>query len=177
MRISHSSSSIGIRGISSSTAAISTSRPTTIPIDGYTANSDIRGPQFFTDFAGATPAIKNYSFFFAADRFLDESGAVHQADVQYFVSAVFKNQFSLDGVGGSSGTASLVWHPGRSRLQRPDTLHVELHRLSVLSRRRDAAVQSLPDPDRLSRWHADTDRRELLSGVRSAMITCICSRS
>ncbi|HTU80840.1 MAG TPA: DUF5916 domain-containing protein, partial [Candidatus Acidoferrales bacterium] len=31
------------------------------PIDGYTANSDIRGPQFFTDYAGATPGIKNYT--------------------------------------------------------------------------------------------------------------------
>lgn len=73
------------------------------PIDGYTANSDIRGPQFFTDYAGATPAIKNYTIFFTADRFLDDSGAVHQADVQYFVSAVFKNQFSLDGWGAQVG--------------------------------------------------------------------------
>ena len=31
------------------------------PIDGYTPNSDIRGPQFETDFQGRTPAIKNYS--------------------------------------------------------------------------------------------------------------------
>ncbi|HEX3671819.1 MAG TPA: hypothetical protein VHT92_08985 [Candidatus Cybelea sp.] len=73
------------------------------PIDGYTANSDIRGPQFFTDYAGATPAIKNYTIFFTADRFLDDSGAVHQADVQYFISAVFKNQFSLDGWGAAVG--------------------------------------------------------------------------
>jgi hypothetical protein len=73
------------------------------PIDGYTANSDIRGPQFYTDFAGATPAIKNYTLFFTADRFLDDSGAVHQADVQYFITAVFKNQFSLDGAGEAVG--------------------------------------------------------------------------
>lgn len=73
------------------------------PIDGYTANSDIRGPQFFADYAGATPAIKNYNLFVTADRFLDESGAVHQADVQYFVAAVFKNQFSLDGAGEAVG--------------------------------------------------------------------------
>lgn len=69
------------------------------PIDGYTSNSDIRGPQFFTDYAGATPWIKNYTLFFDADRFLDDSGAVHQADTQFFVNAVFKNQFSLDGLG------------------------------------------------------------------------------
>ena len=74
------------------------------PIDGYTANSDIRGPQFFTDYAGAAPpGIKNYTLFFTADRFLDDSGAVHEADVQYFVSAVFKNQFSIDGAGAAIG--------------------------------------------------------------------------
>jgi len=73
------------------------------PIDGYTANSDTRGPQCFADYAGATPAIKNYTLFFAADRFLDDSGAVHQADVQYFINAVFKNQFSLDGAGEAVG--------------------------------------------------------------------------
>lgn len=73
------------------------------PIDGYTANSDIRGPQFFTDYAGAAPGIKNYTLFFTADRFVDQSGAVHQADVQYFISAVFKNQFSIDGAGAAVG--------------------------------------------------------------------------
>jgi hypothetical protein len=41
--------------------------------------------------------------FFDADRFTDESGAVHQADVQWNASAVFKNQFSLDGVGEQVG--------------------------------------------------------------------------
>ncbi|MGB8907510.1 MAG: hypothetical protein WCC84_02050 [Candidatus Cybelea sp.] len=73
------------------------------PIDGYTPTSDIHGPQFFTDYAGATPGIKNYTLFFTADRFLDDSGAVHQADVDWFVSAVFKNQLSLDGVGEAVG--------------------------------------------------------------------------
>jgi hypothetical protein len=69
------------------------------PIDGYTPNSDIRGPQFYTDYTGAAPGIKNYSIFFDMDRFLDDSGAVHQADTQIFLSATFKNLFSLDGVG------------------------------------------------------------------------------
>ncbi len=73
------------------------------PIDGYAANSDIRGPQFFADVAGTSPAFKNYTVFVTADRFLDESGAVHQADVQYFINAVFKDQFSLDGVGEAVG--------------------------------------------------------------------------
>ncbi|HVR45342.1 MAG TPA: hypothetical protein VMT95_01685 [Candidatus Binatia bacterium] len=73
------------------------------PIDGFTPNSDIRGPQFETDFQGRTPAIKNYSVFFTMDRFLDGSGAVHQADTQLFVNATFPNLFSLDGIGEQVG--------------------------------------------------------------------------
>jgi hypothetical protein len=73
------------------------------PIDGYTANSDIRGPQFLTDYTGATPAIKNYTIFVLFDRFLDESGAVHQADSQVFLNATFKDLFSLDGIGEAVG--------------------------------------------------------------------------
>ncbi|MGC1380245.1 MAG: hypothetical protein WA814_04395 [Candidatus Baltobacteraceae bacterium] len=73
------------------------------PIDGYTANSDIRGPQFYTDLNGATPAIKNYSLFFEADRLLDESGAVHQADTQFFITATFKDLISLNGLGEAVG--------------------------------------------------------------------------
>ena len=73
------------------------------PIDGYTANSDIHGPQLFTNFNGASPAIKNYSLFVAADRFLDDSGAVHQADVQIFANATFNDGLSLNGVGSAVG--------------------------------------------------------------------------
>ncbi|HTX58458.1 MAG TPA: hypothetical protein VMH02_02190 [Verrucomicrobiae bacterium] len=69
------------------------------PIDGYTANSDIRGPQGFVDFTGTMPGVKNYTFYLGADRFLDDSGAVHQADTQFFLNATFKDGFSLDGVG------------------------------------------------------------------------------
>jgi hypothetical protein len=73
------------------------------PIDGYTAISDIRGPQFYTNLNGATPAIKNYSLFFTMDRFLDDAGVVHEADTQFFVNASFKNQFSLNAVGETIG--------------------------------------------------------------------------
>lgn len=73
------------------------------PIDGYTSNSDIRGPQFFADAVGSSPAIKNYTIFLDADRFLDDSGAVHQADTQLFVNATFRNLFSFDGVGDAVG--------------------------------------------------------------------------
>jgi hypothetical protein len=73
------------------------------PIDGYTPNSDIRGLMVESDAQGSSPAIKNYSYFFTMDRFLDRSGAVHQADTQFFVNATFKNQFSLNGIGEAVG--------------------------------------------------------------------------
>ncbi len=73
------------------------------PIDGFTPNSDIRGPQFYANLLGQTPAIKNYGIFFAADRYLDDSGAVHQADTQFFFNATFKNAFSLNGIGEAVG--------------------------------------------------------------------------
>jgi hypothetical protein len=73
------------------------------PIDGYTSNSDIRGPQFFTDYTGTLPGVKNYVIFVAADRYLDDSGAVHQADSQFFLNATFKDLISLDGVGEQIG--------------------------------------------------------------------------
>ena len=69
------------------------------PIDGYTPNSDIHGPQAYVDFVGTAPGVKSFTFFLDGDRFLDNSGAVHQADTQLFLNATFKNGFSLDGVG------------------------------------------------------------------------------
>jgi hypothetical protein len=70
------------------------------PIDGYTANSDIRGPQGIVDFTGGTsPGIKGWTAFLDADRFEDESGAVHQADTGAFLSVVFDDKLSLDGIG------------------------------------------------------------------------------
>ena len=73
------------------------------PIDGYTANSDIRGPQFYFNFNGASPAIKNYGGFVGVDRYLDDSGAVHQADTQLFFNATFENQISINGIGEAVG--------------------------------------------------------------------------
>jgi hypothetical protein len=74
------------------------------PIDGYTANSDIRGPMGIMDFTGgSSPGIKNWFAFIEGDRFEDESGAVHQADSGLFVDATFTNRFSLDGAGPSTG--------------------------------------------------------------------------
>jgi hypothetical protein len=73
------------------------------PIDGFTANSDIRGPMGFVSFNGSGRGVKNWNIFAGFDRFIDDSGAVHQADSQVFLNATFKNGFSLDGVGAAIG--------------------------------------------------------------------------
>jgi len=73
------------------------------PIDGFTTNSDVRGPTAFLNFVGSTPAVKNYTLFLYADRFVDRSGAVHQADTFVNLSATFKNGISLNGVGPAVG--------------------------------------------------------------------------
>ena len=70
------------------------------PIDGITANSDIRGFSFFADAGGSTKEVKNFIVFLNADRYLDRSGAVHQADASVFLNATFKNAFSI-GMGPS----------------------------------------------------------------------------
>ncbi|HET6895430.1 MAG TPA: DUF5916 domain-containing protein [Candidatus Baltobacteraceae bacterium] len=69
------------------------------PIDGFTANSDVRGPSFFGWVAGATPFIKNYQLFVNADRYTDRSGAVHQADFSPSLAMTFANGFSINGLG------------------------------------------------------------------------------
>ncbi|HKE37005.1 MAG TPA: hypothetical protein VKB39_06215 [Candidatus Baltobacteraceae bacterium] len=73
------------------------------PIDGYTPISDVRGPMAFLQFNGSTPGIKNWSLFTAVDRFIDQTGAVHQADTQVFLNTTFKNNFSIDGAGVAVG--------------------------------------------------------------------------
>jgi hypothetical protein len=74
------------------------------PIDGYTANSDIRGPQGLMDFTGGSSrGIKNWFVFIQADRFEDESGAVHQADAGAAINVTFANKFSVDGIGPTAG--------------------------------------------------------------------------
>ncbi|HET7814012.1 MAG TPA: DUF5916 domain-containing protein [Candidatus Baltobacteraceae bacterium] len=69
------------------------------PIDGFTATSDVQGPNMFLDTSGATRALKNFIIFASADRYLDRSGAVHQADSSLSLNATFQNGFSIDGLG------------------------------------------------------------------------------
>lgn len=69
------------------------------PIDGFTQNSDISGPQAFAFASGATPFVRNYALNLFVDRFRDRSGEAHQADFDLFFNASFKNKFSIDGAG------------------------------------------------------------------------------
>jgi len=69
------------------------------PIDGFTADSDIRGPNAYAWVGGSTPSVKNYTFTVGADRFIDQSGAVHQADAFAVLNATFRNGISINGLG------------------------------------------------------------------------------
>lgn len=73
------------------------------PLDGFTTNSDLRGFNSFVNLNGAPAGLKNWGLFMAADRFLDRSGAVHQADTGVFLNATFKNGFSINGAGPQVG--------------------------------------------------------------------------
>ena len=72
------------------------------PIDGFTTIADVRGFAGYVNINGSTPALKNWAFFVQGDRFNDATGAVHEADSNVFLSATFKNGFSLNGLGPST---------------------------------------------------------------------------
>ena len=65
------------------------------PIDGFTSISDTRGFAFNPLFNGSSPGLKSYQLSLAWDRFLDESGAVHQEDAIATLKAVLKDQLSI----------------------------------------------------------------------------------
>jgi hypothetical protein len=73
------------------------------PLDGFTANSDIRGPSATINFLGNGARVKNWALSLYGDRFTDRSGAVHQADTAVLLNATFKNGLSLNGVGPTTG--------------------------------------------------------------------------
>ncbi len=77
--------------------------PTYNPIDGFTAAADERGFLASFNTNGAMRGVKNFALFLNADRFLDASGAVHQADFDVNLNATFKNGFSIDGGGPQIG--------------------------------------------------------------------------
>jgi hypothetical protein len=65
------------------------------PIDGLTLISDTRGWVFAPQVNGSSPGFKSYSLTFGADRFLDESGAVHQEDAIVSLKATLRDQLSI----------------------------------------------------------------------------------
>jgi hypothetical protein len=73
------------------------------PLDGFTADDDIRGPDAAINLLGNGTRVKNWVLSFYGDRYLDDSGAVHQADAAASLNAVFKNGFSIDGIGPDVG--------------------------------------------------------------------------
>ena len=73
------------------------------PLDGFTANSDIRGPSAAIYLLGNGTRWKNWLVALYGDRFMDRSGAVHQADTSATLSATFKNGFSLNNFGPQTG--------------------------------------------------------------------------
>jgi Domain of unknown function (DUF5916) len=74
------------------------------PIDGITFNSDIHGFQTFAATSGSSRAVKNYMFSVNADRWFDESGAVHESDLAIGVTATFRNALSINALGPSFGS-------------------------------------------------------------------------
>jgi hypothetical protein len=66
------------------------------PIDGFTSVNDIRGPQGFTDFTASYPGIKNWTGFFAADRFDDHAGNAKEADFFGTTDIYTNNLFHLN---------------------------------------------------------------------------------
>jgi hypothetical protein len=74
------------------------------PIDGLTFNSDLHGFQGFLSTSGSARGVKNFLVSIASDRWFDQSGAVHEADVLINATATFKNGFSINGLGPSLGT-------------------------------------------------------------------------
>jgi hypothetical protein len=73
------------------------------PLDGFTVNSDIAGPETYVNLLGSTKWLKNYAIYLGADRFLDQSGMVHESDTIVNATATFKNGLSLNNVGTSVG--------------------------------------------------------------------------
>ncbi len=73
------------------------------PIDGFTATADLHGPSAAVNFNGAAWGLKNVALQLYGDRYFDASGAVHQADTFAYLTAVFRNGWSIDSLGPGTG--------------------------------------------------------------------------
>lgn len=70
------------------------------PIDGLTFINDVRGSSIFLDQPGSGSGgniIKRFDLFLAADRYLDRSGAVHEADTLIAPDVTFTNLIHISG--------------------------------------------------------------------------------
>ena len=129
------------------------------PIDGLTFNSDIRGFQGYAQTSGSSKWAKNFLMSIAFDRWFDESGAVHEADLMVNATATFKNGFSINGIGPSFGTLrSYDVFADNHTCSGPVVRPCVFHRLPVLSERARYALQPLSSGRRLQGRHAAADR-------------------
>ncbi len=74
--------------------------PNYAPVLGFTLDPDIRGPQAFFDLNGTLSPhgpVKRADLFVTADRYLDRSGAAHQADFNLSLDLQFKIGLHLSG--------------------------------------------------------------------------------
>ncbi|HLI96351.1 MAG TPA: carbohydrate binding family 9 domain-containing protein [Candidatus Baltobacteraceae bacterium] len=81
------------------------------PVDGYTPVNDLIGPVGFFQYNGTgtkNGSIKSYQFSYVGDRFVDRSGAAHQADSGGGAGVTFKNLLSLNVGGGTSNLRSYL---------------------------------------------------------------------
>src|SRR5579864_2558435 len=70
------------------------------PVDGLTFVNDARGTAIFVDLPGSgtgNSIIKRYDFFLSADRYLDRSGQVREADVLVAPDITFKSLIHISG--------------------------------------------------------------------------------
>ena len=77
--------------------------PQYAPLDGYTLEGDLHGPNVYVKFFGSNSSVRNWRIGLFADKLLDGSGNVHELDNYLGLYATFKNGWSIDDVGPSVG--------------------------------------------------------------------------
>ncbi len=72
--------------------------PQAAPLDGYTYINDIRGPQAYVQYNGVGSGhsnIKSYQLGLVADRYVDRSGAAHEADTFEYGTLTFNDLIAV----------------------------------------------------------------------------------
>ena len=65
------------------------------PIDGFTSISDTRGSVIYINASGSSKDLKGFGAFFGGDRYLDESGAIHQEDIGGQIKATLRDLITV----------------------------------------------------------------------------------